>query len=74
MCVYKLWHIDPLVGNDRETNNETTAIAMQQLRKYATVLETLQDSGPRATSEVGSGVFYGSAPRLYHSTDRGEFS
>jgi hypothetical protein len=41
-----------LLGNDRETNNETTTIAMQQLRKYATVLELLLGSRPRATMEV----------------------
>jgi hypothetical protein len=44
-----LWHTDTLLGNDHETNNETTAIAMQQLRKYATVLEPLLGSGQRAT-------------------------
>jgi hypothetical protein len=47
--LYILCHIDPLLGNDRETNNETTAIDTQQLRKYATVLEPLPGSGPRAT-------------------------
>jgi hypothetical protein len=41
-----------LLDNDHKTYNETTAIFMQQLRKYATVLEPLQDSGPRATMEV----------------------
>jgi hypothetical protein len=25
-----LWHIDPLLGNDHETNNETTAVARQR--------------------------------------------
>jgi hypothetical protein len=24
-----LWHIDPLPGNDLETDNETTAVAIQ---------------------------------------------
>jgi hypothetical protein len=47
-----LWHIDLLLGNDLETNNETTAIAKQQLRKYATVLEPLLGSGPHASMEV----------------------
>jgi hypothetical protein len=37
-----MWHIDPLLDN-----NETTAIARQQLRKYAKVLEPLQGSGQR---------------------------
>lgn len=34
-----LWHTDPLLGNDRETN-ETTALTTQQLPKYATTLES----------------------------------
>jgi hypothetical protein len=46
------WHIDPLLGNDRETMNETTAIDMQQLRKYEKVLKSLVGSGPSATMEV----------------------
>jgi hypothetical protein len=49
-----LCHIDPLLVNDRETNIETTVIAMQQLRKYATVLKSLLGNG----STVGSGVYY----------------
>jgi hypothetical protein len=67
-----LCYIDPLLDNDRETNNETSAIAMQQLRKYATGLELLLGSGPSATIEVLlEVVFYMfSPPRLYHSTDR----
>jgi hypothetical protein len=27
--IYILWHLYPLLGNDRETNNETTAVARQ---------------------------------------------
>jgi hypothetical protein len=54
-----MWYVDPLLGNDREANNETTAIASQQLRKYTAVLEPLLGSGPRNNgSTVGSGVFY----------------
>jgi hypothetical protein len=66
-----LWHIDPLLGNERETNNETTAIAMQQLRKCPTVLEHLLSSGPSATMVIMlEAVFYiCSAQRIYHSTD-----
>jgi hypothetical protein len=26
-----LWHIDPFLGNDHETNNKTTAIARQEI-------------------------------------------
>jgi hypothetical protein len=45
-------HTDPLLGNDSETNNKKKVIAMQQLRKYATLLDPLLGSGPRATVEV----------------------
>jgi hypothetical protein len=71
-----LWHINPLLGNDRETNNETTATAMQQLCKWAKVLEPLQGSGPIATMVVTlEAVFYiWSAQRLYHSTDSVEIA
>jgi hypothetical protein len=34
----RVGNIVVLLGNDRETNNETVAIARQQLRKCATVL------------------------------------
>jgi hypothetical protein len=40
-----LWHIDPLLGNDSETNNETTVVAGQR---------PARNSG----RTVGSGVFY----------------
>jgi hypothetical protein len=52
-----MWHIDPLLGNDGETKNETRVIARQR---------PARNNG----SAVGSGVIYGSAPRLYHSIDR----
>jgi hypothetical protein len=69
-----LWHIDLLLCNDREANNETTAIARQQLRKYAKALEPLLGSGPRATMEIllEMVIFMWPAPRLFHSTDRVE--
>jgi hypothetical protein len=47
-----LRHIDPLIGNDRETNKEKTAIARRELRKYAIVVKPLLGSGPRATVKV----------------------
>jgi hypothetical protein len=70
-----LWHIDTLLGNDCETN-ETTAIARQQLRKYATGLEPLLGSSPRATMEVLLEAVFStwSSPRLCHSIDRVQFS
>jgi hypothetical protein len=39
------WHIDPLLGNDRETNNETTAVARQR---------PARNNG----STVGNSIFY----------------
>jgi hypothetical protein len=39
-----LWHIDPLLGKDLETNNETTATAMQRCSKHAsTTIELLSE-------------------------------
>jgi hypothetical protein len=67
-----MWHIDPLLCNDRETNNETTAIAIQELRRYATVLQPLLCSGSPATMEVLLEAVFSmwSASEIYHSTDR----
>jgi hypothetical protein len=61
-----------LLGNDRETNNDKTAISMQQLCNYAILLEPLLGSGLRATVEVLLEEVFStwSALRLYHSTDR----
>jgi hypothetical protein len=46
-------------------------IARQQLRKHATVLETLLSSRPRVTVEVQLEAVFSmwSAPRLYHASD-----
>jgi hypothetical protein len=67
-----LWHIDPLLGNDRETNIEKTAIGRQLIFKYATVLEPLLGNGPHLTMKVLLKAVFSmcSAPILYHSTDR----
>jgi hypothetical protein len=66
-----MWHIDPLLGNDRETN-ETTAITRQQHRKYATVLEPLLDSGLCTTMKVLLEAVFSmwAAPGLCHLTDQ----
>jgi hypothetical protein len=45
-------HIGKLIFNERETSSGTTAIVMQQLRKYTEVQELLLGSGPRSTMEV----------------------
>jgi hypothetical protein len=47
-----LWNIDPLLSNDHETNNEKRAIAMEELRNYATELKPLLGCGPCATVKV----------------------
>jgi hypothetical protein len=46
--------------NDRETRNETTAIARQQLCKYASVLEPFDRQRPARNNEntIRSGIFY----------------
>jgi hypothetical protein len=52
-------YTDPLLGNDRETKNEATAIDMQPLRKYARIVELFVNSyRSNNGSTVGSGVFY----------------
>jgi hypothetical protein len=68
------------VAKQRPRNKqEIMAIVRQQLRKHATVLEPLLGSSPRATVEllqparnsgiiIRNGIFYGSSPRIYHST------
>jgi hypothetical protein len=50
-------HIDPLLDNDRETNNETT---QRPARKNGSTVEVVFSMW--------------SAPRLYHATDRVQFS
>jgi hypothetical protein len=69
--LYILWRIDQLLGNDLERNNQTTAIARQHLRKYATVLVPLLGSGLYATMEVSLEAVFPmwSVPRLYPSTE-----
>jgi hypothetical protein len=64
-----LWRIDPLLGKDFETNNETTAVAMQRRGKRAsTTIELLLEkvlcnpwlgscNNWTTTMEMG-GVFY----------------
>jgi hypothetical protein len=56
----------PVARQRLRKNNETTATARQQLRKYATVLEPLLGSGPLLEAVLSML----SAPRLYFSTDK----
>jgi hypothetical protein len=65
-----------LLGDDRETNIETTAIAKEKLHKYGTVLEPLLGRSLRTTMELLLEAVFSvwSALRLYNSTDRVHFS
>jgi hypothetical protein len=63
-----LWHIDLLLGNDCEKSNKTTAIARQQLRKYAKLLEPFLGSGPRASMEVLLEALFSIGPFLGYIT------
>jgi hypothetical protein len=71
-----LWHIDPLLGNYHDTNNERMTTDRQQLREYATVLEPLLGSGPPTTMEVllEAVLSMWSTLRLNHPTKRLQFS
>jgi hypothetical protein len=66
------WNIDPLIGNNHETKNNTTVTAMQQLHKHAAVLEPLLGKSPCARVEVLLEVVFSlsSTRRLHHSTDQ----
>jgi hypothetical protein len=46
-----LWHIDPFLGNDSETNNKTTPVAKQQILKKKQLSYNYRGT-------VGNGVFY----------------
>jgi hypothetical protein len=52
----------------RETNNETTAIPRRQLRIYATVQEPYLGSGPRAKMEVLLEAVFSMDPLLGYIT------
>jgi hypothetical protein len=55
-----------LLGYDSQTNNETTAIAMQQFRKYARVRVPLLRRGTRTAIELLEAVFsMQSVPRCF---------
>jgi hypothetical protein len=59
-----MWHIDPLLCNDCETNKTMTTV-MQQYWSIAR-----QWPMPNNVSTAGSGVSIWSALRLYHLTDQ----
>jgi hypothetical protein len=65
-----------LLDNNRKINNATMVTARQQLRKYTIVPESLLGSGPRKTMEVLLEAVFSkwSVSRLYHRTDRVQFS
>jgi hypothetical protein len=47
-----MWHVDPLLGDDRERSNDTTAV-----NKHVSTNETIARKKFDATI-MGSGVFY----------------
>jgi hypothetical protein len=57
-CIIVLWHTDPLLGNDHETNNDMSTARQRPVHNNG--------------SAVGGSVFYGSPPSIYHSTNRVE--
>jgi hypothetical protein len=56
-----LWHEDPFLGNDRETNNKTTAVARQQ------ILNKQQMNYNRGTA--GNGIFSSVHAKGLHNED-----
>jgi hypothetical protein len=46
-----MWHIDPFLGNNHETNNKTTAVARQQILNK-------QQLNCSIRGTVGNSVFY----------------
>jgi hypothetical protein len=64
-------HQDPLLGNDRETKNETTAITRNSfVNTHSTGAVARHRPARNNGSTVGSGVFCESVPGLYHSNYR----
>jgi hypothetical protein len=55
-----MWGIDPFLGKDFETNNETTAGAIQQSGKhaYATIVTPMLGKCSSWTTTMETGVFY----------------
>jgi hypothetical protein len=70
-----LWRIDPFLGSDRETNNETTFAARQQVlisknRRpllWNGSVNTFRGNGYACNNRgtVGNGVFYGDPYRVF---------
>jgi hypothetical protein len=58
---FELWHIDPLLGKDLETD-ETTAVVMQRRGKHTST----------TTVPVGNGVFMWFVPRSYLEDNWGD--
>jgi hypothetical protein len=68
-----MWHIDPLLGNDHETNNGTTAIDRQQLRKYIIVFEPFLGSDSRAITKVMLEAVFSMSPLRGYTTRPTEY-
>jgi hypothetical protein len=77
-----LWRIEPLLGKDLETNNETTAVAMRRRGKHASTTELLLEmvlcnqllgSYNSWTITMETGVFsMWSVPRSYFEDSWGD--
>jgi hypothetical protein len=61
-----LWHVDPLLGNDREIISYTIAVAKQWLCKQRPSLGNGRNRHTRNRRAAGSGVLCAFVPRLYN--------
>jgi hypothetical protein len=54
-CKYILWHVDPLLGNDRDVSNYTTAVARECLSSDR--VRTPTDTYATVAQQQMNGVF-----------------
>jgi hypothetical protein len=65
--LYKnIWHVGPLLGNDREINNYTKVVARKWLCEQRPLLGNDCNIHPHNNRTVGSGVFFTVLPRMYN--------
>jgi hypothetical protein len=60
-----LWHIDQLLGNDRETNNDTTAVPRQWTVNNKGMVFSAQSSKQQLNSNRGTVFSVRSVPICY---------
>jgi hypothetical protein len=63
-----------MLGNDYETNKQTTIIAVQRIHNLAVLLEELLGSGPHASMEVLLEAVFSVGPLQYYITSPTEIS